>query len=408
MQKHEHFEELSALEALGLVTPEEKAELSAHREECASCRNASGDASSLRDRELSVAEQLATLGANGAERQEERREFVRRFFAQAHARGFQFSDDLQMVPPRAERQPLRFLRPRLAMGFALVILASGLVAYYFRQPNRRGDVSLSRGGEGSVSEPSHERDLLRSQTAEDARARTQLAGELERSRKAAELWKSRATTLEEELTKTQAERATGATRIKELEDRLREEEQRLAQLTHDLERMRAARTADQQTLADQQAGIEELSERVRAQAEVVERERELLAAGRDIRELLGAPNLHMIDVYDADGDGKNHKAFGRVFYTEGRSLIFYAFDLGGKVANAKHSFQAWGQLGVAGAAVKSLGIFYLDDQAQKRWVLKFNDPEVLRQIDAVFVTAEPFGGGKKPTGHKILYAYLKQ
>jgi len=54
-----------------------------------------------------------------------------------------------------------------------------------------------------------------------------------------------------------------------------------------------------------------------------------------------------------------------------------------------------------------LGIFYVDDQKQNRWVLKFDDPDVLTEIDSVFVTVEPPGGSAKPTGHKLLYAYLK-
>jgi hypothetical protein len=56
--------------------------------------------------------------------------------------------------------------------------------------------------------------------------------------------------------------------------------------------------------------------------------------------------------------------------------------------------------------VKSLGIFYVDDKAQKRWVLKVDDPALLAHIDSVFVTVEPPGGEKKPTGQKLLYAYL--
>jgi hypothetical protein len=49
----------------------------------------------------------------------------------------------------------------------------------------------------------------------------------------------------------------------------------------------------------------------------------------------------------------------------------------------------------------------VDDQKQNRWVLKFDDPTILAEIDSVFVTVEPPGGSAKPTGHKLLYAYLK-
>jgi hypothetical protein len=48
----------------------------------------------------------------------------------------------------------------------------------------------------------------------------------------------------------------------------------------------------------------------------------------------------------------------------------------------------------------------VDDQKQNRWVLKFDDPRTLAEIDSVFVTVEPAGGSAKPTGNKLLYAYL--
>ena len=70
----------------------------------------------------------------------------------------------------------------------------------------------------------------------------------------------------------------------------------------------------------------------------------MLAEGRDITDLMGARNLHIIDVRDADGKGKNQKSFGRIFYTEGKSLIFYAYDLDeGKVTKANYSFEVWGR-----------------------------------------------------------------
>jgi hypothetical protein len=55
----------------------------------------------------------------------------------------------------------------------------------------------------------------------------------------------------------------------------------------------------------------------------------------------------------------------------------------------------------------NLGIFYEDNVAKKRWVLKFNDAKTLQKIDAVFVTVEPHGGSEKPSGTPHLFAYLR-
>jgi hypothetical protein len=68
----------------------------------------------------------------------------------------------------------------------------------------------------------------------------------------------------------------------------------------------------------------------------------------------------------------------------------------------------WGKKDGPGQAAKSLGIFYSDDKAQKRWVFKYDDPKVLSEIDSVFVTLEPPGKNlTEPKGDKFLYAYLR-
>jgi len=59
------------------------------------------------------------------------------------------------------------------------------------------------------------------------------------------------------------------------------------------------------------------------------------------------------------------------------------------------------------ARAMNLGIFYVDNTTHKRWVLKFDDPKSLDQIDAVFVTVEPKGGSRKPSGKQLLFAYLR-
>ena len=106
---------------------------------------------------------------------------------------------------------------------------------------------------------------------------------------------------------------------------------------------------------------------------------------------------------DAHGESR---PFGRIFLTEGKRLIFYAYDLDRiRVKNA--SFQAWGQRENGGQATVNLGLLYMDDQKQSRWALKVEDPNVLKAINSVFVTLEPSGGTIKPTGKKLMYAYLR-
>jgi hypothetical protein len=75
--------------------------------------------------------------------------------------------------------------------------------------------------------------------------------------------------------------------------------------------------------------------------------------------------------------------------------------------NAKYSFEAWGERLSQTTPVKILGMRYMDDEQQRRWVLKVDDPRQLAEIDSAFVTLEPHGSNnEKPRGQRILYAFL--
>jgi hypothetical protein len=134
-------------------------------------------------------------------------------------------------------------------------------------------------------------------------------------------------------------------------------------------------------------------------------DKDFLAHDRDIRDLIGARNLYIADIFDTNENGKTAKPFGRIFYTKDRSLVFYGFDLD-KQAGLKQSvvFQAWGS--GSDKQPTSLGLFYQDD-SHKRWVLRCNDAKALARMNMVFVTVEPPGGSAKPTGKQLLRAYLQ-
>jgi hypothetical protein len=160
-------------------------------------------------------------------------------------------------------------------------------------------------------------------------------------------------------------------------------------------------------LAIQEVRIRQLAQSLQEERENIERERQLLSVSNDVRQLMGARNLHIIDVLDVNGGSGSTKAFGRVFYAEGQSLIFYAFDLpSGRLSPAKYTFHAWGQAEARPQFPRELGVFEVDNHDQRRWVLKMNDSKMLTGIDSVFVTAESLGEAKEPRGKKLLYAYI--
>ena len=449
---HEHFEELCALAALGQISEEDFAEFQAHLTVCAPCRTEHADYIDLLHTKLPLIDSPPGSFGKLHGLVPQRNKYKKRFLAEARDRGLNFSAEVERSEPVWEqltKWPYQLFSYRFATAsvvlFFLVVI--GVLGLKLRESNAR-----RQAGSTEIAELNSRNEILRRQVADLSRAKNSpateasktpaplqvpivttprieppsrgsgpddlLAAELSKAQDEYAAMQARSKALEEQLRqvsaqaqalKVEAEAAknTSNKNTDETVSKLRETERALAQMTDELRNLRDSHASDATAIAAQETRVNELSGKLKEQTETLERERQLLTAGRDIRDLMGARNLHIIDVYDVDGKGKTKRSFGRVFYTEGRSLIFYAFDLGNKNASQEYaSFQAWGYRDTANQSVKSLGIFYVDNQNQKRWVLKFNDPNVLAQIDAVFVTIEPQGGSAKPTGQRLLYAYL--
>jgi len=161
-------------------------------------------------------------------------------------------------------------------------------------------------------------------------------------------------------------------------------------------------------LASLRGKVGQLSDALHDRDQEVAREQSLLDHDRDIRELMGSRDLYIAEVYDVAKTGDTEKPFGRVFYTKGKSLIFYAYDLDQQPGTKNAStFQAWGRRGPDTGHAVNLGILFQDNASKKRWVLKSQDPKMLGEIDAVFVTVEPSGGSTHPSGKPFLFAYLR-
>jgi len=417
MSKHEEFEELCALAATGQLAPEDERRLNEHLEACQLCRAASEELSVIlrelprSDRDILERDVVRQIEGNG---------FRNRFLARARAEGKRFSEGVKKDTRRVSWGFFPWLPTYqgIAAGVMIILLA-GVLAYRL----------LHRGGAGSQvadagriaralndSKPVDDRDdrlvkrVSELQLANDTSQKTNAELTTEKVQLLARL-----EGLKEELEASRADKAELEQTISRVSDMngqlaglLDQNTQVLAQTKNELEKARTDRESMQAQMMAATSQISDLSQQVRLQAASLEQDKELLFAGRDITDLMGARNLHIIDVHDADGNGKDKQSFGRVFYTEGKRLIFYAFDLDeNKVVNAKYTLEAWGERLGQPTSVKSLGILYADDKNQRRWVLKVDDPQRLAQIDSVFVTIEPRDGGtEKPRGHKILYAFL--
>jgi hypothetical protein len=301
---------------------------------------------------------------------------------------------------------------------AAVVLVTALGIYSFQFGRQKGQevVQMIPGApdrrmealEEQVSDTGHEREVLKTQLAlRDgiiAGLRRQFA---EQSAALSEVKVAQAS-LEQSLQNDQAEKQRVAQERSGLIQKLDAVQASLQKTQTELDSIRLQRSQDQSRSASLEAQIRDLNGQLRDREQLIGKQEELLAHDSDIRDLMGARELYIAEVYDVGRDGTTQKPYGRVFYTKGKSLIFYAYDLDQQpgVKNAS-TFQAWGRGGPDRQQVLNLGIFYHDSGAKKRWVLKFDDPHMLEQLDAVFVTVEPTGGSHKPSSKPLLFASLR-
>jgi hypothetical protein len=262
--------------------------------------------------------------------------------------------------------------------------------------------------EQQMSDAGHDRELLTVQLAERDRLIRQLRKEMQTQ--SAELAEARNTeaALERSSQANQVQNAQITQQRSALAEQLLAAETSLKKTQGELASLQNAREQDDVRVASLSDQIKDLYGELRGREQTINQQQAMLSEDRDIRDLMGARNLYIAEVYDVGRDGTTRKPYGRVFYTKGKSLIFYAYDLDGQPGVKKTStFQAWGQDGPDRQRALNLGIFYQDSAAQKRWVLKFDNASKLEQINAVFVTVEPHGGSREPSGKRLLFASLR-
>jgi hypothetical protein len=283
-------------------------------------------------------------------------------------------------------------------------------------PARNSDAGTAKS---ELSDAGHERQVLLSQIATRDNAIAELKQQIarqggNRDGGAGNSGQEKSTTAKG--TGADAQNGTGlAAGLAELQKRLDAEEKQRAEQSARAGVLDARVTELTKQLQDRdeelahQTGIaHERDDLLQQRDKTITRQEELLAHDRDIRDLMSARDLYIAEVYDVAKTGETNKPYGRVFYTKGKSLLFYAYDLDQQAGLKKAStFQAWGRRGTGQEQPVNLGIFFEDSVTNKRWVVKSQDSKTLEQIDAVFVTVEPNGGSRRPSSKPLLFAYLR-
>jgi hypothetical protein len=413
LNNHEHFHELAALANSGTLTAQEWAELKDHLQTCAECcavhkqyliLSCEGipELAPFRTNWEGIAEWDETaahrklLAHVQTTKQPECVEPVRNLKAMIHHKLF--------------RRLL--VRDAVAVGF---ILAASLFAYRLEMQKNSVDSIKSIPENRTTESITKERDaeqVVRNREAmtiaELQEAVSQKNDELGKLRSIVRTLKNQVDALLTSNNSSEQQLLAVSQQREELTGQLHDAERSYQEAKTELANLRAQRDNESLRKASVESRIDELSATNRDQAQRLKDDEEYLAYDRDIRELMGARKLYIADVFDVDSRSRTQKAFGRIFYTQSRSLLFYAFDLDRQAVQNASTFQAWGRRVADGRTPLSLGIFFKDSESNHRWVLRFDDPKRLAEIDSVFVTIEPHGGSQKPTGKPFLFSLLRE
>jgi hypothetical protein len=423
---HEEFLELCAVSTSGELSEEEQKRLRDHLASCAECRQA------LQEFEAAAYIGVPLLASElsapaSSERRPDSGEVIQPAtpYPPAQVEGAYSTPNPQdqgSGPFFAHRNGSG--RTQMNWGYVWMSLAAavvlvvtlGIYSYEFGKNSGHGVVQIAPNTpdarlealERQLSDAYQEREILKAQLAERDGTIAGLRREMAQQSGILADAKSAQANLEQSVQNDRAEQQQVAQERSTLAQKLESVQASLQKTQTELDSLRQQRSGDQSRVAGLEAQIRDLHGQLRDHEQTIGKQEELLDHDRDIRELMGARDLYIADVYDVARDGSTQKPRGRVFYTKGKSLRFYAYDLDKQpgVKNAS-TFQAWGQTGPDRQQALNLGIFYQDSAAKKCWVLKFDNPRTLEQIEAVFVTVEPNGGSNKPSGKPFLSASLK-
>ncbi len=420
-EEHEKYKELCALAASGSLAPLELSELRVHLEHCESCHEAFAQYLIL------TTEGIPTLAEGYLGRPEHViwDDSTVREGLWTRIRGQQQSlpEQQNSTPATTQRDSPLKGKARTLAGMAIaagLLLAVASGAYFLGARTHQPVIvtQTSTALDEQYQKLSEQKRSADESLAAQEKRLAQLQAESAEKEQALARLRASLRALETRSNELMAESGQSEAQLKELSqlrDDLNSKLQAMSQAygnnQAELASLRAERDKISLRTAFLESKIEDLTARNRDQDRRLKDAEQYLSSDRDIRELMGARKLYIADVFDVDGSSRTQKPFGRVFYTQGKSLIFYAFDLDRQpgVVNAS-TFQVWGQREAPQgetASPMNLGILYMDNETNRRWVMRFDDPKQLAEIDAVFVTVEPRGGSHKPTSKPFLYALLR-
>lgn len=429
---HDEFLELCAASTTGDLSDDEKKRLREHLAVCSSCREA------LRQYESIGSDVIPYVAANkppeqvpadfGWSQESEKHAEQALFYRLAREEGDSgahkgrngFSFFPHHILPFSSDSTWRNVWVLYAAGILLFCALSffayragihretQIVTAPTSQPSKQENSAAQTSLEEQLSDAGHDRAVATAEIAQRDKVIADLRHLLAKQSTEISDLKTAQTRLAVELQADDANKQDLSEQKSELAQKLESAENNSQNLREKLDSLAQQSTQDSVQAKVSETKVNELTRELQEQHEAVAQRDELLAKDRDIRDVMGARDLYIAEIYDVAGTGETKKPYGRVFYTRGKSLIFYAYDLDEQgELKAASTFQAWGRRGPDRQQALNLGVFYEDNATRKRWILKCDNPKTLAQIDAVFVTIEPKGGSHKPSSRTLLFASLR-
>ncbi len=414
---HEEYERLLVLATSGALAEEEFRHLAGHLRNCVPCRNELGRYQEIAGFGISlIAPNEVTFDLENEWSPESA---VAKLMQKLSAEGSDHATSVSNVLAiSAAKGWLSRLIPTRFVAFAAAVIVVLAVTLLWDYDSRSREVKQLAFQSGELSRLLREKSALQQNVEAQARRIEDLSDRLKEQKSVVEelqIAKQSADTSLAQLTGSSKsiETADAALRTQlvglqneraALEKKLQDSEVLIAALQRNFEEVRNEHAAD---LAQINRLELQVSANIREPrpAEVVHA-KQVTIREPDLQALMGARDLFIADVYDIDKSGSPREPFGRVFYTRGKSLLFYAFDLDTERV-ARGTFQVWGRRGYGDTHPLNMGKMYLESEASGRWVLNYSDAKELARVDAVFVTIEPKGGSDVPKGRRLLYASLR-
>jgi hypothetical protein len=411
--EHEKYEELCALATAGVLTPAESERLFTHLNECAECNEV-----------FAAYHNLATDGMDYLHKQYAIPKAVAAFDEGAALARLMIATEA----PRPHQQRVSMfshkekgnghLRFRYAVAASVVFAVAAGSSWTV--VHRKRAAAGSPVPDARLVQAAAEKLTLKNIVQTDNQNIAALQQQVESSRSEIEQLRSEAKTAADNLAATTASfhaskgesDAQVAALTQERDagtNRLRDAEARYQAVQEELITLRSQHQRDLLQVASLGERVGALSSSLKESDTRAKDDEQYLSSDKDIRDLIGARSLLIADILDVDEGGRTRKPVGRVFYTQTKSLIFYAYDLDRQPGVKRTStFQVWGRTSATDHNPVNLGILYMDSEKNRRWTLRVNNPQQLAQLDSLFVTIEPKVQADKPTGKQFLYASLRR